>query len=148
MDVLRDLLHWHHRRKPPDSSTKGARDLCCSSVLDFSPSFQIKDVHIRYEDDLSLSSSFACGFFIESLTAQTCNENFEPSFVQRDHGQVGQSADSTVVILQLDRVHFPPRSTHLNWLSSTTWVDTWTWMPRCSAASAPRTWRWVVERAA
>ena len=49
---------------------------------------QIRDVHVRYEDDVSFPDrSFACGFSVESLTANTCDENWTPKFVYREQGQ-------------------------------------------------------------
>ncbi|CAH0555796.1 unnamed protein product [Brassicogethes aeneus] len=42
---------------------------------------QIKDVHIRYEDSCSIpGKSFAFGFTIESLSAQSCDSNWSPTF--------------------------------------------------------------------
>jgi len=49
---------------------------------------QIRDVHIRYEDDFSIPSQpFAMGFFVRSLSAQTCDDNWTPKFVYRDANQ-------------------------------------------------------------
>ena len=49
---------------------------------------QIRDVHVRYEDDVSFTNrAFACGFSVESLTAHTCDENWTPKFVFREQGQ-------------------------------------------------------------
>lgn len=46
---------------------------------------QIRDVHIRYEDDISCPERpFACGFNLTSLSAQACDENGVPKFVHRD----------------------------------------------------------------
>ncbi|TRY62990.1 hypothetical protein TCAL_03981 [Tigriopus californicus] len=46
---------------------------------------QIRDVHIRYEDDISCPERpFACGFHLGSLSAQACDENGVPKFVHRD----------------------------------------------------------------
>ena len=45
----------------------------------------IKGVHLRYEDDVSSSSSVtATGVMIESLSAQTCDQTWSPKFVNRD----------------------------------------------------------------
>ena len=50
---------------------------------------QIRDVHIRYEDDSTFPSRpFAFGFSIESLTALSCDQNWTPKFVSRDQGDV------------------------------------------------------------
>ncbi|KAL7019068.1 hypothetical protein ACKWTF_011000 [Chironomus riparius] len=41
----------------------------------------IKDVHIRYEDSITIpKSNFCCGLTIESLTAQSCDTNWIPGF--------------------------------------------------------------------
>lgn len=49
---------------------------------------QVKDVHIRYEDDISWPERpFSCGFCLESLAAQSCDENGTPRFVHRDPDQ-------------------------------------------------------------
>ena len=46
---------------------------------------EINSVHIRYEDDISVPGRpFACGFYLESLAAQTCDETWNPKFVHRD----------------------------------------------------------------
>ncbi|XP_055378948.1 intermembrane lipid transfer protein Vps13D [Condylostylus longicornis] len=42
---------------------------------------KIKDVHIRYEDSISIPNfRFACGVTINSLTAQSCDSNWNPGF--------------------------------------------------------------------
>ena len=42
---------------------------------------KIKDVHIRYEDDVTVPGSpFAAGFTLESLEAQTCDETWTPRY--------------------------------------------------------------------
>ncbi|KAJ8945035.1 hypothetical protein NQ318_019029 [Aromia moschata] len=44
---------------------------------------QIQDVHIRYEDSISIpNQNVAFGVTIESLTAQSCDSNWLPSFIQ------------------------------------------------------------------
>ncbi len=45
---------------------------------------EIRDVHVRYEDESALPRPFACGFYLESLAAQTCDELWNPRFVHRD----------------------------------------------------------------
>lgn len=41
----------------------------------------IKDVHIRYEDSITIPDRhFCCGLTIESLTAQSCDSNWIPGF--------------------------------------------------------------------
>ncbi|KAJ9601169.1 hypothetical protein L9F63_000689, partial [Diploptera punctata] len=48
---------------------------------------KIKDVHIRYEDDITIpGQTFALGVTIESLTAQSCDEKWMPRFVGWDSG--------------------------------------------------------------
>lgn len=50
---------------------------------------QIRDVHIRYEDNISIPMHpVACGFSLESLTAQSCDENWVPKFVFREQRDV------------------------------------------------------------
>ena len=44
----------------------------------------IKDVHLRYEDDISGHGVTATGIMIESLSAQTCDQTWSPKFVYRD----------------------------------------------------------------
>ena len=50
----------------------------------------IRDVHVRYEDDVSFVSPrrpFAAGFSIDLLTGQTCDDQWTPKFVTREQGQ-------------------------------------------------------------
>jgi len=48
---------------------------------------KIKDVHIRYEDDTTIPGQlFALGVTIDSLTAQSCDDNWMPRFVAWDSG--------------------------------------------------------------
>ncbi len=49
---------------------------------------KVNDVHIRYEDDLSLDRPFACGLRLESLAARTSDSTFTPKFVHRETDQV------------------------------------------------------------
>ena len=50
--------------------------------MSFSFQLKIKDIHIRYEDGLSCpGKTFACGVRVESLTAQTCDDNWMPKFM-------------------------------------------------------------------
>ena len=45
----------------------------------------IRDVHVRYEDDVTNPQQIsAMGFTLESLAAQTCDEFWSPKFVHRD----------------------------------------------------------------
>ncbi|QQP35706.1 Uncharacterized protein FKW44_023998 [Caligus rogercresseyi] len=44
----------------------------------------IRDVHIRYEDNVTSPIPFSCGLLLESLSAETCDENWLPKFVSRD----------------------------------------------------------------
>lgn len=42
---------------------------------------KINDVHIRYEDSISVPNyRFACGITIDSLSAQSCDSNWQPGF--------------------------------------------------------------------
>ncbi len=60
---------------------------------------EIRDVHIRYEDDISFPARpFSCGFFVESLSAQTCDENWSRKFVHRDHASAAATAFKLVEI--------------------------------------------------
>ncbi len=59
------------------------------SALKYDDLLQIRDVHIRYEDDVSLGPdrrAFACGFSVESLSARTSDHTFVPKFVHREPG--------------------------------------------------------------
>lgn len=47
---------------------------------------QICDVHIRYEDTISSGQLFSCGILLESLSAQSCDQNWIPKFIQREPG--------------------------------------------------------------
>jgi hypothetical protein len=48
---------------------------------------KIKDVHIRYEDNVTVpGQAFALGVTIESLTAQSCDDKWTPRFVGSDSG--------------------------------------------------------------
>lgn len=48
---------------------------------------EIRGIHLRYEDDLTYPERpFAAGFYLGSLTAQTCDEEWNARFVQRDPG--------------------------------------------------------------
>jgi len=43
---------------------------------------KVKDIHLRYEDGISCPGSvFAFGVRVESLIAQTCDENWLPKFM-------------------------------------------------------------------
>lgn len=48
----------------------------------------VKDVHIRYEDSTSLpgGGACACGFTIESLSAQSCDSSWLPQFTSHRDG--------------------------------------------------------------
>ena len=49
---------------------------------------KISNVHIRYEDDVSIPSKpIVCGFSLDCLSAQSCDENWIPKFVCREKGQ-------------------------------------------------------------
>lgn len=49
----------------------------------------IKDIHIRYEDEcLSQDTSFACGIIIHHLSAQSTDEYWIPKFVMKDKANV------------------------------------------------------------
>lgn len=48
---------------------------------------RIKDVHIRYEDDVTVSGeNFVCGITIESLSMQSCDDKWIPKFTNREAG--------------------------------------------------------------
>lgn len=48
---------------------------------------KIKDVHIRYEDDITVPGQlFALGVTVDSLTAQSCDDKWMPRFVGWDSG--------------------------------------------------------------
>jgi hypothetical protein len=48
---------------------------------------KIKDVHIRYEDDITIPGQlFALGVTVDSLTAQSCDDKWMPRFVGWDSG--------------------------------------------------------------
>ena len=48
---------------------------------------KISNVHIRYEDDISIPSQpLVCGFSLDSLSAQSYDENWIPKFVCREKG--------------------------------------------------------------
>ena len=50
---------------------------------------KISNVHIRYEDDISIPSQpLVCGFSLDSLSAQSCDENWIPKFVCREKGMI------------------------------------------------------------
>ena len=47
----------------------------------------ITDVHLRYEDNMCIPDQcFTFGLAIDSLVAQSCNENWDPGF---DSGPIG-----------------------------------------------------------
>lgn len=49
---------------------------------------KIKDVHIRYEDTVTIPKRhFCCGLTIESLTAQSCDSNWTPGFASWTQNQ-------------------------------------------------------------
>lgn len=41
---------------------------------------EIKNVHIRYEDNVTVEDSFSMGIIIDSLSVQSCNEEWRPGF--------------------------------------------------------------------
>lgn len=62
---------------------------------------KIKDVHIRYEDEESYPNyKFACGILIQTLSAQSTDQNWVPKFVQRD------DSDFMWKLLQLQGLSF------------------------------------------
>ena len=68
--------------------TSGWLSYDCSYIGNIVENLQlnIKDVHLRYEDDSSGSGGemTAIGMMIESLSAQTCDGDWSPRFVYRD----------------------------------------------------------------
>ena len=80
-------------RASQDSKSDGGYGQVTSGWLSYGSSYignivenlqlNIKDVHLRYEDDSS-GSMTAVGIMIESLSAQTCDKDWSPSFVYRD----------------------------------------------------------------
>lgn len=47
---------------------------------------EIKDVHIRYEDNITFDRCFSMGIKIDSLSIQSCNEQWSPGYRCRDPG--------------------------------------------------------------
>ena len=47
---------------------------------------EIKDVHIRYEDNITFNRCFSMGIKIDSLSIQSCNEQWSPGYRCRDPG--------------------------------------------------------------
>ncbi len=41
---------------------------------------EIKNVHLRYEDNVTTDDSFATGVIIDALSVQSCNEQWCPGF--------------------------------------------------------------------
>ncbi|XP_071747088.1 intermembrane lipid transfer protein VPS13D [Lepeophtheirus salmonis] len=54
-----------------------------SSILE-NLQVHIQDVHIRYEDDFTSPIPFSYGIVLDSLSAETCDENWLPKFVARN----------------------------------------------------------------
>lgn len=55
----------------------------------FSFSFQLKiiDVHIRYEDDITVpNEAFAFGITLDTLSAQSCDDTWQPRYLSGDSG--------------------------------------------------------------
>lgn len=66
---------------------------------------KINDVHIRYEDSISIPNyRFACGITIGSLTAQTCDANWQLGLA----ASVSSSASYKLVELQSLNVYWDP----------------------------------------
>ena len=85
-------------RAAQEQEAGGAYYPVTSGWLDYGASFigtivenlqlTVKNVHVRYEDDISLPGTvFAAGFTLESLAAQTCDSSWSPRFVHRDPSQ-------------------------------------------------------------
>ena len=81
-------------RASQDSKSDGGYGQVTSGWLSYGSSYignivenlqlNIKDVHLRYEDDSSGGAMTAIGIMIESLSAQTCDRDWSPRFVYRD----------------------------------------------------------------
>ena len=81
-------------RASQDSKSDGGYGQVTSGWLSYGSSYignivenlqlNIKDVHLRYEDDSSGGAMTAIGIMIESLSAQTCDGDWSPRFVYRD----------------------------------------------------------------
>ena len=82
-------------RAVQESSHASSYKPVTSGWLDYGASFvgtimenlqlTVKNVHIRYEDDISVPGTvFAAGITLESLAAQTCDHTWSPRFVHRD----------------------------------------------------------------
>lgn len=66
---------------------------------------KINDVHIRYEDSISIPNyRFACGITIDSLSAQTCDSNWQPG----QSASANSSASFKLVELQSLNVYWDP----------------------------------------
>lgn len=66
---------------------------------------KINDVHIRYEDSISIPNyRFACGITIDSLSAQTCDANWQPGLA----AGANSSASYKLVELQSLNVYWDP----------------------------------------
>jgi vacuolar protein sorting-associated protein 13D len=62
----------------------------------------IKDVHIRYEDSITIPENpFCCGLTIESLTAQSCDTNWIPGFTSN-----WTQNDATFKLIELNSLSF------------------------------------------
>jgi vacuolar protein sorting-associated protein 13D len=62
----------------------------------------IKDVHIRYEDSITIPSNpFCCGVTIDSLTAQSCDVNWMPGFTSN-----WSQNEATFKLIELNSLSF------------------------------------------
>ncbi|PNF41796.1 hypothetical protein B7P43_G02609, partial [Cryptotermes secundus] len=94
---LLDAMEVRWRAEVESAQTSSYYATSYSSWLSFGTSLianiienlqlKIKDVHIRYEDDVTVpGQAFALGVTVESLTAQSCDDNWMPRFVGWDSG--------------------------------------------------------------
>ena len=86
---------WRDDAQEREGSSSSGYCPVTSSWLSYCTSFigtivenlqlNIRDVHMRYEDDVTNPPQIsAMGFTLESLAAQTCDEFWSPKFVHRD----------------------------------------------------------------
>lgn len=64
----------------PNSSEPGYFEKLISKIID-NVFISVKNIYLRYEDEVTSTEHFAAGVFLKEMKAQTCNSNWQPEFV-------------------------------------------------------------------
>ncbi|GBP32066.1 Vacuolar protein sorting-associated protein 13D [Eumeta japonica] len=103
---------------------------------------KLNDVHIRYEDTLTCGRAFACGLTVESLSAESCDSNWQRCFTVLGSDNEGCSfklMELQKMALYWDAIPVPTGLLANYTLSEFTTHMSQTWMANHSYLVAPST---------